>query len=136
MSISLNQDSQKLWFICCTNLYASSSKHDNDFDTEDILSQTEQHDVFALILFYSLLVMLENNIPVSNSIKKFDVFSMLQDILEPFTVASSSYHYLNSKGKCMVHIRSMGQYLARFKQLQQRFFTNIWLVRQSRVYFV
>ncbi|ONH70730.1 hypothetical protein BON23_5335 [Saccharomyces cerevisiae] len=44
MSISLNQDSQKLWFICCTNLYASSSKHDNDFDTEDILSQTEQHD--------------------------------------------------------------------------------------------
>lgn len=97
MSISLNQDSQKLWFICCTNLYASSSKHDNDFDTEDILSQTEQHDVFALILFYSLLVMLENNIPVSNSIKKFDVFSMLQDILKPFTVASSSYHYLNSK---------------------------------------
>ncbi|QHS73381.1 uncharacterized protein SPAR_G02910 [Saccharomyces paradoxus] len=100
MSISLNQDSQKLWFICCANLYTSSSKYndsDNDAHSDDVESEKEQHGIFALILFYSLLVMLENNIPVSNSIKKFDVFSMLQDILKPFTAASSIYHYLNSK---------------------------------------
>ncbi|CAI4062319.1 hypothetical protein SKDZ_07G3150 [Saccharomyces kudriavzevii ZP591] len=109
MSISLNQDSQKLWFICCTNLYANScgyNDNDNNYDSESESDgdgngngarEKEQHGIFALILFYSLLVMLENNIPVSNSIKKFDIFTMLQDILKPLAVSSSSYHCLNAR---------------------------------------
>lgn len=104
MSTSLNQDSQKLWSVCCTNLYASSTLDDecngNDNDNQD----REQHVIFALVLFYSLLIMLENNLPVSNSIKNLNVFTMLQDILKLFTVASttttttttSSYRYLSA----------------------------------------
>ncbi|CAI4038764.1 hypothetical protein SMKI_06G1110 [Saccharomyces mikatae IFO 1815] len=100
MSISLNQDSQRLWFICCTNMYTSSSRYNDECGEVvdgEFVPEKERQGIFAVILFYSLLVMLENNIPVSNSIKKFDVFTMLQDILKPFTAASSSYHYLNSR---------------------------------------
>ncbi|QID85134.1 hypothetical protein GRS66_007687 [Saccharomyces pastorianus] len=100
MATSLNQDSQELWSICCTNLYASSPLDDERSGNQE----REQHVIFALILFYSLLVMLENNLPVSNSIKNLNVFTMLQSILKLFavtsitTTTSSNYHYLNASG--------------------------------------